>query len=125
LDGDCSGKTERQSGTAGQNTWGMHMGHVAQYRPWPDVKDGEVLGVINLPTELRSIFDQTPLLSHEDPKAYWVLLSRFAQEIRPSDTIEWLWLKDIADQSWEIIGLRHIKAALLDAGRGEGPWRKF
>lgn len=79
--------------------------------------DGEVLTKTNLPAELQRLFAKTPLLHHEDPKLYWELWSRIEQDIQPSDTIAWLFCKDIVDLSWEIVGVRRLKAALLDAGR--------
>ena len=90
---------------------------VERYRPVARIEHGEALANHDLPTELRSLFQKTPLLSHEDPQPYWALLRLFAQEIKPGDTIEWLWLKDILDQSWEIIRLHLIKAALIDVGK--------
>jgi hypothetical protein len=88
------------------------MGQVERYRASIDPRD-----VLDIPAEIKPLFDKTPLLSHEDPQPYWACFRRLIQEVKPSDTIEWLWLKDIADQSWEIIALRRIKAAISDAGK--------
>ncbi len=71
----------------------------------------------NPPAELQDLFDKPPLLRHEDPKLYQGLLTQLAATVHPTDVIEWLWFKDIADLNWEIIRFRQLKAALLDAGR--------
>jgi hypothetical protein len=109
--------SQTRNGNAEKSFGVMHMERVVRYRPPSRAKDGGVLATINVPAELQNLFDKTPLRNDEDPKPYWDFLARFAQDIKPSDTIDWLWLKDVVDQSWEIAGFRRIKAALLDAGR--------
>lgn len=55
-----------------------------------------------------------PLLATEDSNQYDALLAELAREVRPSDFIEWLWVKDIADLTWDIFRYRRIKASYVD-----------
>ena len=64
-----------------------------------------------VPAEIRDILGKPPLLATEDPNAYYTLLAKLAREEKPSGIVEWLWVKDIADHTWDIIRLRRIKAA--------------
>jgi hypothetical protein len=54
-----------------------------------------------------------PLIEGEDGTAYHLLHGRIAAAVKPKDIIEELWVRDIADLSWEILRLRRIKARLL------------
>jgi hypothetical protein len=67
-----------------------------------------------VPVEIRDLLGEPPLLATEDPNQYDALLTELAREVRPSDFIEWLWVKDIADLTWDIIRYRCIKASYID-----------
>jgi hypothetical protein len=67
-----------------------------------------------VPTEVRDLLGKQPLLANEDPNHYYALLGELAREVKPSDLIEWLWVKDVADDTWEIIRYRRIKAAYVN-----------
>jgi hypothetical protein len=67
-----------------------------------------------VPAEIRDAFGKPPLLATEDPDQYDALLSELAREVRPTDVIEWLWVKDIADLTWDIIRYRCLKASFVD-----------
>jgi hypothetical protein len=54
------------------------------------------------------------LLSSEDSEIYRKYLLMVAQAVRPADIIEWLWLKDIVDYTWEVRRLRRIKSQLIE-----------
>ena len=64
--------------------------------------------------EIRDMLGKPPLLATEDPNQYDALLTELAREVRPSDFIEWLWVKDIADLTWDIMRYRRIKASYVD-----------
>jgi hypothetical protein len=58
-----------------------------------------------LPVDLNLIkllFGPPPVLATENPHRYWELFEQFAAAIVPGSVIEWIWLKDIVDLSWEI-----------------------
>jgi hypothetical protein len=67
-----------------------------------------------VPVEIRDVLGEPPLLATEDPNQYDALLTELAREVRPSDFTEWLWVKDIADLTWDIIRYRRIKASYVD-----------
>ena len=67
-----------------------------------------------VPAEIRDMLGEPPLLATEDPNQYDALLTELAREVRPSDFIEWLWVKDIADLTWDIFRYRRIKASYVD-----------
>ena len=67
-----------------------------------------------VPAEIRDMLGKPPLLATEDPNQYDALLTELAREVRPSDFIEWLWVKDIADLTWDIFRYRRIKASYVD-----------
>jgi hypothetical protein len=67
-----------------------------------------------IPVEIRDVLGDPPLLATEDPNRYDALLTELAREVRPSDLTEWLWVKDIADLTWDIIRYRRIKASYID-----------
>ena len=91
--------------------------NIVRYRPQDRAEGGAGPADLNVPADLKFIFAKTPCLSHEEPKDYSALLARWVQELKPTDAIEWLWIKDVADDSWEILRLLRIRPALLDAGR--------
>jgi hypothetical protein len=66
---------------------------------------------VGVPAEIRTLLGEPPLLATEDPNHYYALLAELAREVKPKDVIEWLWVKDTADLSWEILRYRRIKAA--------------
>lgn len=66
-----------------------------------------------VPKDLRGLFDRLPLAYGETRKLYCAMLSGMIAALKPRDTLEWLWLKDIADIEWEIVRLRYFPSALL------------
>jgi hypothetical protein len=70
-----------------------------------------------LPDCLGELFGHAPTLKTEDNKAYWDFLNEVAGCLKPKDMIEWLWLKDVVDLSWEILRLRKLKITLIEIGR--------
>jgi len=58
---------------------------------------------VAVPAEIRTLFGEPLPLATEDPDQYHTLLAELAREVKPKDIIEWLWVKDIADLSWEIL----------------------
>jgi hypothetical protein len=67
-----------------------------------------------VPAEIRDMLGKPPLLATEDPNQYYALLAKLAREEKPIGVVEWLWVKDIADLTWDIIRLRRIKAAYVN-----------
>ncbi len=70
-----------------------------------------------IPGDIFSLFGDPPVLSTENRKIYSDLLCKVAQAVKPKNIIEWMWIKDIVDLSWEIRRLRRYKAQLIEIER--------
>jgi hypothetical protein len=66
-----------------------------------------------IPEDLRPLFAKRPIVFGEPPKLYDTLLSRVASEAKPQDTVQWLYVKDIVDLTWEIQRYRDFQAAIV------------
>ncbi len=73
--------------------------------------------VLHIPDDILAIFGDPPLLSNEDPKLYSDLLCRIAQAVDPKHMIEWIWIKDFVDITWEIQRLRHFRTMIIEEER--------
>ncbi len=69
-----------------------------------------------LPASVRWICGDPPLLSSEKRKDYETLFSGMADHVKPNDPIEWMWLSDVVDHTWEIRRLRRFKHLLIEFG---------
>ena len=58
----------------------------------------------------RALLGRLPLIRGEDGCAYNELCARIAAAVKPKDFIEEIWVRDVADLSWEVFRLRRIKA---------------
>ena len=72
---------------------------------------------LHIPSDILEFFGKPPVLKSEDPQAYIKFLNKLAAEVEPTDQIEWLWLKDIADLSWEILRYKIFKVSILETQR--------
>lgn len=70
-----------------------------------------------LPDCLRELFGHAPTLKTESNKVYWDFLNEVVRCIKPEDMIEWLWVKDVVDLSWEILRFRKLKITLIEIER--------
>jgi hypothetical protein len=70
-----------------------------------------------IPPDVQALFGDPPLLRGEDDGLYHTLMERFAKLIEPKDMIEWWWVKDMTDHSWEIRRLRRFKVLFLEIQR--------
>src|SRR5262245_12407467 len=75
-----------------------------------------VLSTKKLPPGVRMLCGNHPVLSSEKLKEYESLFSYMADCVNPTDIIEWLWLKDVVDHTWEIRRLRRFKRQLIEVG---------
>ena len=66
-----------------------------------------------IPADFQYFFKRPPLLNEEDPIEYWMLVRQFIQHVSPKAVIQWIWLKDVADHTWEIWRLRRLRAVLV------------
>jgi hypothetical protein len=71
----------------------------------------------SVPPDIEALLGDPPVLSTENPTLYWDMLDRFAKSVVPRNIIEWLWIKDIVDLSWEIARLRRYRTLQIETGR--------
>jgi hypothetical protein len=72
-----------------------------------------------VPTEVRALFGDPPLLRGEEPSLYNNLMDQFSKLVEPKDMIEWWWVKDMTDHSWEIRRLRRFKVLIVELRRDQ------
>ena len=70
-----------------------------------------------IPQKFRMIFENPPVLKTEDPARYWQFVDLLVEAIKPAHIVEWLYLKDTADYSWETFRIQRFKGAIVDLGR--------
>lgn len=70
-----------------------------------------------IPADIRALLGPPPLTSLEDADAYERVLTQMALAISPKDFVEWTWLKDIADLTWDAGRARRAKAVRLALAR--------
>jgi hypothetical protein len=66
-----------------------------------------------LPATPVSIFGSAPVLRGEDSQAYDELLTQVSSDVKPSDIIEQIWIRDIVDLTWEIQRWRRVKTSII------------
>ena len=74
---------------------------------------------IKLPTELKTFFDNPPLVGTELRDDFENFLLTIATPVRPVDAIEWLLVYDVVCLSWEIRRERLVKAGIIELKRIE------
>ena len=68
---------------------------------------------IKPPKELQPFLEDFHLVGDEAAEDYINLFVAIAMAAKPADTIDWLYIKDVADLTWEIQPERAIKAAII------------
>jgi len=84
--------------------------------PAKNAKNTRMLSLVP-PDEVQALFGDPPLLRGEDVRLYKNLMGQFAKLVEPKDMIEWWWVKDITDHSWEIRRLRRFKVLFIELSR--------
>jgi hypothetical protein len=75
---------------------------------------------VTQPLATLALLGPPPLIKGENAGSYDALLGRICGTLRPSDSLEEIWIRDVVDLVWETFRLRRIKASLLtDATRSE------
>jgi hypothetical protein len=77
------------------------------------------IAVMAIPGDIREVWGDPPLLRNENLETYEKLAGQISQAVGPIDVIEWLWVKDILDLSWEIRRLRRFKTMLIELERAD------
>lgn len=76
-------------------------------------KDSTTKFASQVPTSVRRILGEPPLVRGESKTIYWGMAAGFARFISPDDFVAWMMVKDLADYRLEIHRLRRYKALLV------------
>jgi len=63
--------------------------------------------------DLSSLLGPPLLIKGEDGAVYQEVAARISMAVKPKDFLEEIWVRDVADLTWEILRMRRLKAALL------------
>jgi hypothetical protein len=74
-----------------------------------------------VPANVRELLGTAPLHEGEDPQQYQALLSEIARTVKPADVMEWLWVKDIVDLTWDILRYRWLKMSWIQRNKLGSP----
>ena len=69
---------------------------------------------------LHRLFGPPPLIAGERADDYNKLLDRISRDVKPTDTIEEIWVRDVVDLTWETFRLRRLKVRLLEVNLHKG-----
>lgn len=70
--------------------------------------------------DLQSLFGPPPLVEGEDRAAYDALSARIRSAVGPQNIFEEIWVRDIADNLWETLRLRRMKAHMIQSSAVDG-----
>lgn len=72
---------------------------------------------LSIPAELKSFAEGTCLLPGESWREFEAIRCMIIEDVRPKTPIEWLWILDLAEMSWEILRYRCLKQKILETYR--------
>lgn len=72
-----------------------------------------------VPEQIRGLFGERPLVADEMAETYDKLLADIAATLSPRDTIEWIYVKDFVDITWEIHRIRRFVSLIINNQRGD------
>lgn len=75
-----------------------------------------------LPPQLARLLEDRPLLRHEDPGKYDALLTDLVMSYDPTDTIEFILIKDLADAQWQANRLRRMRETAIELALPDTAW---
>jgi len=75
----------------------------------------------DVPADIVGLLSKPALLPGEDPNHYDALFSQLAHSVKPADIMEWLWVRDITDLTWDTIRYRRLKTMWIKANNLESP----
>lgn len=71
------------------------------------------------PAGIAELFANPPLVGNETRAEYDLLFSAIAAAVKPADAIAWLFVRDIADLSWEIRRERSLKLQIVRSAQAD------
>src|SRR5262245_20754702 len=75
-----------------------------------EVKNGSVAKDL---AELKKLFTP-PVLTSEHLKAYYTIMERFLECLKPRDFVEQMFVKDLTDATWEIMRYSRHKTMVIE-----------
>jgi hypothetical protein len=72
---------------------------------------------LSVPAVLRSLADPSGLLPGENRRDFEAIRQMMIDDIEPETNLEWLWIFDLVELSWEILRYRSLKQKILQASR--------
>jgi hypothetical protein len=72
---------------------------------------------LSIPAELKSFAEDTCLLPGESRREFEAIRCMIIDDVRPKTPIEWLWILDLVEMSWEILRYRCLKQKILESYR--------
>jgi hypothetical protein len=73
-----------------------------------------------IPRHIRELFGEPPLLRSESRDAYDALWSALVVQFDPREIMEWAWVRDLADLTWEVARMRRAMTAMLNVSFKSG-----
>jgi hypothetical protein len=67
-----------------------------------------------IPRHIRELFGEPPLLRSESRDAYDALWSALAVQFDPREIMEWAWVRDLADLTWDVARIRRAMTSMLN-----------
>ncbi len=72
-----------------------------------------IRGTTQMPAAIKKLWGPPPVHPSESQEDYWKLAVAMAQAVEPANAIEWIYLKDVADYTWNIRELRKYQAQVI------------
>jgi hypothetical protein len=72
---------------------------------------------LSVPEDLKIFEESTSLLPGENRQKFEVIKKMIINDIRPKTNLEWLWVLDLVELSWEILRYRRMKEKILEIQR--------
>jgi len=72
-----------------------------------------IRGATQMPAAIKKLWGPPPVHPSESQEEYWRLAVAMAQAVEPANAIEWIYLKDVADYTWNIRELRKHQAQVI------------
>src|SRR3954463_7763989 len=83
-------------------------------------KRGETPKPNNSISTTKDVFGPPALIEGENPADYGQMLANISRAVKPKDFLDEIWVRDVADLTWECLRMRRLKAALLSSAAGDG-----
>ena len=72
---------------------------------------------ITIPVQLKAFSEISCLLPGEKQADFETIRQMMIDDIQPENNLEWLWLLDLTELSWEILRYRRLKQRIIEAYR--------